>query len=196
MIFELETCFFVSSIHKPSIHEKKFLNFSKRRIFSNSLLFSGKIAFLQISADFVTGSESSSRQGPHELAGGFEVCQMKGTHTVDNKKTRTPCFQTYVFPVYLRNHLSYKKIIYIYSHPCLRSFQKIWSQNQLIFAKTLFCQKKVSYWKKSAVLKNSKTFFHGSKVQGLNLQTNKFLAQKSSRNLFKSSQMCLPYYCK
>ena len=37
-------------------------------------------------------------------------------------------------------------------------------QNQLIFAKSLFSQKKVSYWKKSAILKNSKTFFHGSKV--------------------------------
>ena len=69
------------------------------------------------------------------------------------------------------------------------------SQNQLIFAKTLFFQKKVSYWKKSAILKNSKTFFHGSKVQELNLHTNHFLAQKSSRNLFKSSQMCLPYFC-
>ena len=44
-----------------------------------------------------------------------------------------------------------------------KKFQ-IQSQNQLIFAKTMFCQKKVSYWKKSAILKNSKTFFHGSKV--------------------------------
>ena len=34
-----------------------------------------------------------------------------------------------------------------------KSFQ-IRLQNQLIFAKTLFCQKKVSYWKKSAILKN------------------------------------------
>ena len=32
---------------------------------------------------------------------------------------------------------------------------QIWSQNQLVFAKTLICQKKVSYWKKSAILKNS-----------------------------------------
>ena len=31
--------------------------FSKRRIFSNSLLFSGKTAFLQISVDFLTGLE-------------------------------------------------------------------------------------------------------------------------------------------
>ena len=46
---------------------------------------------------------------------------------------------------------------------------------------------KVSHWKKSAILKKSKTFFHGSKVYALNLHTNKFSAQKSSRNLFKSS---------
>ena len=45
----------------------------------------------------------------------------------------------------------------------IRIFQ-IWGQNQLIFAKTLFCQKKISYWKKSTALKYSKTFFHGSKV--------------------------------
>ena len=60
-------------------------------------------------------------------------------------------------------------------------------QIQLIFAKTLFWQKKVSYWKKSAILKTSKTFFHGSKVWELNLHKKYFLAQKSSRNLFKSS---------
>ena len=53
-IFEPETCLYVSSIPKPKIHEKKFLNFSKWRIFSNSLLFSGKTALLKISADFVT----------------------------------------------------------------------------------------------------------------------------------------------
>ena len=35
----------------------RFLNLSKWRIFSNSLLFSGKTAFLQISADFVAGFE-------------------------------------------------------------------------------------------------------------------------------------------
>ena len=54
-IFELETCLYASSVSKPYIREKKFLNFSKRRIFFNSLLFSGKTAFLQISADFVIG---------------------------------------------------------------------------------------------------------------------------------------------
>ena len=56
-IFEPENSLYVSSIPKPLIHEKKFLNFSKWRIFSNSLLFSGKTAFLQISADFVTEFE-------------------------------------------------------------------------------------------------------------------------------------------
>ena len=58
MIFEPETCLYVSSIPKPSIHEKKFLNFSKWRIFPNSLLFFWKkTAFLQISAGFETGFE-------------------------------------------------------------------------------------------------------------------------------------------
>ena len=35
---------------------------------------------------------------------------------------------------------------------------------------------KVSYWKKSAILKNSKPFFHGSKVYESNLHPNQFLA--------------------
>ena len=35
--------------------------------------------------------------------------------TVNNKKTRTPCFSTLRFPIYLRNRLSYKKSIYILS---------------------------------------------------------------------------------
>ena len=55
MIFELENCLYVSSIPKPQFHEKNLLIFSRWRIFSNSLLFSAKTAFLQISADFVTG---------------------------------------------------------------------------------------------------------------------------------------------
>ena len=57
MIFEPANGLYVGSIHIHLIHEKKFLNFSKWRIFSNSLLFSVKTAFLQISADFVTGFE-------------------------------------------------------------------------------------------------------------------------------------------
>ena len=48
MIFESETCLYVSLNPKPAIHEKKFLNLSKWKIFFNSLHFSGKIAFLQI----------------------------------------------------------------------------------------------------------------------------------------------------
>ena len=76
---------------------------------------------------------------------------------------------------FLSKELSDEKIIF-----------EIRSQNQLLFSETLFCQKKLSYWKKSAILKNSKTFFHAFKVEELNLHKNKFLAQKSSRNLFKS----------
>ena len=58
MIFEPETCLYVNLIPKPKIYEKKFLNFSKWRIFSNSLLFFWQTAFLQISADFVTRFEN------------------------------------------------------------------------------------------------------------------------------------------
>ena len=55
MIFQPETCLYVSSIPKTQLHEIKFLIFLKWRIFSSSLLLSGKTAFLQISADIVTG---------------------------------------------------------------------------------------------------------------------------------------------
>ena len=55
MVFESKTCLHVGSISKPQIHEKQFLNFPKWSIFFNSLLFSGKITFFQISADFETG---------------------------------------------------------------------------------------------------------------------------------------------
>ena len=55
MIFEPKTFLYVNSMPKPQIQEKKFLIFSKWRIFSNSLLFSGKTAFKKISAHFVTG---------------------------------------------------------------------------------------------------------------------------------------------
>ena len=57
MIFGQKTFLYVSSISELQIHKKKFLNFSKWRIFSNSLFFSGKTVFLQISADYVTGFE-------------------------------------------------------------------------------------------------------------------------------------------
>ena len=43
--------------------------------------------------------------------------------TVDNKKTNPPVFQPFVFPVYLLNRLSYKKHVYIFLHPFLKSFQ-------------------------------------------------------------------------
>ena len=78
-------------------------------------------------------------------------------HTVSNEKTHLDVFKICPFRVYLRNLLSYKKVIYIYVHSCLKSFQ-IWSKNQLIFAKTLFCQKKVSYWKNPPFRKNQKKF--------------------------------------
>ena len=43
------------------------------------------------------------------------------TYTVSNKNLAD--FETYVFRGYLRNHLSYKKVFYIYLHSCLKSFQ-------------------------------------------------------------------------
>ena len=43
--------------------------------------------------------------------------------TVSNKKTHLAVFGTCVFRVYLRNHLSYKKVIFMYLHPRLKSFQ-------------------------------------------------------------------------
>ena len=42
--------------------------------------------------------------------------------TVDNKKTHPPLFQPF-FPVYLRNHLSYKSYIYIFLYSFVKSFQ-------------------------------------------------------------------------
>ena len=57
MVFESITCLFLSLIPKPKMHEEKILNFSKWRLFSNSLLFESKIAFLKILADFVTRFE-------------------------------------------------------------------------------------------------------------------------------------------
>ena len=66
--------------------------------------------------------------------------------TVDNKKNIPPVFQPFVFPVYLRNQLSYKKIcLYLFApfsnelSVGTRVFQ-IWWKHQLIFAKTLICQ--------------------------------------------------------
>ena len=42
--------------------------------------------------------------------------------TVSNKKTHLAVFETCVFRVYLRNHLSYKIVFYIHLHPRLKSF--------------------------------------------------------------------------
>ena len=83
----------------------------------------------------------------------------------------------FFFRIYLQNHLSYKKVIYIYLHPCVKTFL-IRSQNLLIFAKMLFCQKKVSYWKKSAILKKSKTFFHGLRFRHWNYIQTSFRLKK------------------
>ena len=44
-------------------------------------------------------------------------------YTVSNKKTHLVDWETCVFRVNLRNQFSYKKVIYIYLHPRLMSFQ-------------------------------------------------------------------------
>ena len=43
--------------------------------------------------------------------------------TESNKNTYLADFETCVFCGYLRNHLGYKKVIYIHLHPCLKSFR-------------------------------------------------------------------------
>ena len=62
------------------------------------------------------------------------------------QNTHLPVFQICVFRVYLRNHLSYKKNIYIYLHPCLKSFQmknlKTYHKISWYFQKRCFARKK------------------------------------------------------
>ena len=83
--------------------------------------------------------------------------------TVDNKKTHPPCFSTFRFscisPEPLELQKSYLHLFASFSKELsdVKIFFPIWSQHQLIFAKTLFYQKKVSCWKKSAIMK--KTFW-------------------------------------
>ena len=63
--------------------------------------------------------------------------------TMSNKKTHLADFETCVFRVYLRNHLSY-----IYLHPCLKSFQmrkeffKFGHKISWYFQKCCFARKK------------------------------------------------------
>ena len=54
----------------------------------------------------------------------FEIFEKNNTTcTVDNKNIHPADFLTCVLREYLRNHLSSKKVFYIYLHPCLNSFQ-------------------------------------------------------------------------
>ena len=88
----------------------------------------------------------------------------------DSQQHESSCLLSDCFPCISPEPLELKKS-YLHFFASLskelsdeRIVFQIRSQYQLIFAKTLFWQKKVSYWKKSAILKNSKYFFHGSKV--------------------------------
>ena len=87
---------------------------------------------------------------------------------MSNKNTHLADFETSVFRGYLRNHLSYKKVIYIYLHPCRKSFQMKKDLKPVTksadICKDAVLPEKNKLFKKTAILKNSKTFFHGSKV--------------------------------
>ena len=52
----------------------------------------------------------------------FWICFSYVRITVSDKNTHLPVFKLCVFRVYLRNHFTYKKVISIYLHPCLKSF--------------------------------------------------------------------------
>ena len=85
------------------------------------------------------------------------------------QNTHLPFFQICVFFAHISgtNKKRYLHLFASLSKELSNEKKKIFqihSQNQLILAKTLFCQKKVSYMKKPAILEKSKTFFHGSKV--------------------------------
>ena len=88
--------------------------------------------------------------------------------TVSKKQNKSSCIETCVFSLIYPEPLELQKKLftsfYILDWRAVRwFFFQIWSRNQLIFGKTLFCQK-VSYWEKTVILKNSKTFFHRPKV--------------------------------
>ena len=97
-----------------------------------------------------------------------------GTHifwqgTVSYKNTHLAVIETCVFRVYLRNHLTYKKLIFIYSYPCLKSFQmKKEFSNPVTKSADIF--KNAVLLEKSKLLEKIrhfekfKNFFHGSKV--------------------------------
>ena len=81
--------------------------------------------------------------------------------TMCNKKTYLADFETWVFRVYLRNRLSYKKVIYIYSHPCLKSF-KIFSNlvtKSAVIFKNALLPNKSKLLKKIRHFEKFKNFF-------------------------------------
>ena len=94
----------------------------------------------------------------------------KYCYTVSNKKTHLADFETYVFRIFLRNHLSCKTFLDIYLHPCLKSFQ----MKKKEFFKS--CRKISRYLQKRCFVRKSKllekirhfeklrNFFHGCKV--------------------------------
>ena len=49
------------------------------------------------------------------------IDEVGGVPTVSNKNMNLAVYYAIVYRVYLRNHLSYKKVIYIYLHPRLKS---------------------------------------------------------------------------
>ena len=111
-------------------------------------------------------------------------------YTVYNKKHIPPVFQPFVFPIYLRNRLSYKKSIYIFLYYFLKSFQlekeffKSDDKFSWYLLKCQFSNKKLAIRKKPPFWKISKKKILVYKVKDLNLHINKISTQKDSHNLF------------
>ena len=81
--------------------------------------------------------------------------------TVSNKKTHLVDLELVFFEYMSGTTWATKS----YLHPCMKSFHlkkyffQIRSQNQLIFVKTMFCQKKCKLWEKTHHFEKLKIFF-------------------------------------
>ena len=78
--------------------------------------------------------------------------------TASNKNTHLDVFETCNFRVYLRNPLSYKNVIYIYLHPCLKSFQINEDFTNPVTKSADFCKKNAVLTEKSKLLEKIRHF--------------------------------------
>ena len=111
------------------------------------------------------GKESSSKNFKLFFCEKFrQNCSYFQLQWVTTKTNLAKTAKTCGFRVYLRNHLSKKKIIYISSHPCLKSFQlnkeffKSGHKISWYLKKRLFAIKKVALWKNPPFWKYQKLF--------------------------------------